>query len=94
MIFIIWDGKRLCKDNCYREFANFGTFKECVRIFRYKNVALRKAKHQNVLLELRQKPATVKVAETPQGFLVNAVGEVYNTEDVLVGKLDDFTVTV
>lgn len=39
-------GARLCKDGKWRTFANFGTFKENVRVYRSKGWALRKIKDQ------------------------------------------------
>jgi hypothetical protein len=34
-------GRRLCRDNKWREFANFGTYPECVKIFKYPKAALK-----------------------------------------------------
>ena len=91
MIFVVKDGMRLCKDKRWREFANFGTFKECVKIYRSRGAAVRLANSQNALLEYHNKTANVKVAEVPVGFTVNAVGDVFNAEDRQVGNLSDFT---
>lgn len=35
-------GSRLCKDGKWRAFANFGTFPECVKIYREKGWAMRR----------------------------------------------------
>lgn len=34
-------GRRLCWDNKWRDFANFGTYKECVKEFKYLESALK-----------------------------------------------------
>lgn len=34
-------GRRLCQDNKWREFANFGTYPECVKLFKYPQAALK-----------------------------------------------------
>lgn len=34
-------GRRLCYDNKWREFANFGSFPECVKVFKYPAAALK-----------------------------------------------------
>jgi len=31
---VVKNGMRLCKDNLLRKFANFGTFTECVKIYK------------------------------------------------------------
>lgn len=45
MILIInATGARLCQDNCWRSFANFGTYPECVKEYRSLGHAFRRAK--------------------------------------------------
>jgi len=40
-------GRRLCYDNKWRNFANFGGFPECVKVFKYPAAALKAgAKHR------------------------------------------------
>lgn len=44
MLVVVRDGRRLCQDGYLREFANFGTFPECVKEYRKRGWAERKAK--------------------------------------------------
>ena len=45
MIYIVNnDGDRLCNDGCWRSFANFGTYPECVKEYRNAGNAHRRAK--------------------------------------------------
>lgn len=44
MIVIVKNGYRLCSDNRWRSFANFGTYPECVKEYRSLGWAKKKAK--------------------------------------------------
>ena len=68
-------GRRLCYDNKWREFANFGTYKECVKEFKYLTSALKAGKRY------RLKPAKVNetissVIHMYAGDSMDASGEV------------------
>lgn len=45
-MFVVVDsiGRRLCQDGCWRYFANWGTYKECVKEYRVRGWADRKAR--------------------------------------------------
>jgi hypothetical protein len=34
MFIVVKNGRRLCQDNLLRKFANFGTFPECVKVYK------------------------------------------------------------
>ena len=42
------NGARLCKDHCWRDFACFGTYKECVKFYKRKGYAQRIANRYKV----------------------------------------------
>jgi hypothetical protein len=41
-------GARLCRDNQWREFANFGTGKTCVKTYRYPGAALKAGRRYRI----------------------------------------------
>ena len=85
---------RLCKDNKWRSFASFGTFKECVKVYKQRNRAINFAKHQTAILEYNGLPHKVEVAEiTNDKFVVDACGNVFNDENFKVGTLNDFVIS-
>lgn len=69
MYLIFWNGMRLCQDNRLRTFANYGTYKECVKEYRSLPAARTKAK--------KIKGVVVKV---PDGMYIDAAGQII--EDV------------
>jgi hypothetical protein len=91
MIFVIKGNKRLCQDKKWREFAHFGTFGSCVKVYKRRARAEQIATSQNALLAYHKKEQDVKVAEVPSGYTVNAVGDVFDASDNRVGTLTDFT---
>ncbi len=67
MILVCKDqSARLCQDGCWRYFANFGTYPECVKIYKSLGHALRRAKRNGGY-----------VVEIPEGFAVDASGVVF-----------------
>lgn len=64
------NGKRLCKDNKFREFAMFGTFGSCIK--QYKNLGHAKRKAD------RTRWIDCEVVEIPEGYDVDASGNVYH----------------
>lgn len=94
MIFVIKGNARLCKDKRWREFAHFGTFESCVKTYRRRSAADAVATSQNALLEYKKKTPNVAVAEVPDGYIVDAVGNVFDNDDRQVGTLLNFTGTV
>ncbi len=70
MIVIVKNGMRLCQDNRFRNFANFGTFKECVKEYRSAGHAKRKAK--------RVKGEAVEV---PKGMSMDASGHIFEENE-------------
>lgn len=61
------DGRRLCKDGYWRDFANFGDYPDCVKVYRNKPRARRRALDRKA-----------RLADIPDGFSVDACGRVYN----------------
>ena len=71
MIYIINDaGMRLCQDNKWRSFANFGTFPECVKVYRRLCAA-----------ETKANKIKGKVVQLSAGMEVDAVGKISTTEE-------------
>lgn len=62
---------RLCQDNCWRSFANFGTYPECVKEYRSLGHAKNKAKKVKGFVVL-----------IPKDFEVDAVGTVFEREPI------------
>ena len=60
--------KRLCCDNFWRGFANFGDYPECVKEYRRKSAAITKAKK-----------VKGKVIEIPRDVTIEAGGYCYRT---------------
>ncbi len=78
------DGRRLCQDDMLREFASYGSEKECCKVFTDRNRwrAERKVKsmnaHAEYMFELMAKPIVrTYLACIPDDHIVNAVGEVF-----------------
>src|SRR4051812_20452700 len=65
MILVIKGDYRLCQDNNWRSFANFGTYPECVKVYKSIYAARKKAK--------KLKGLVVKI---PDGMSVDASGDV------------------
>lgn len=63
------ENQRLCQDNRWRGFANFGTTPGCVKEYKSKGHAERKAK--------RIKGSVVSI---PNGYTVDAGGTVFDAE--------------
>jgi len=63
------DNLRLCQDNCWRSFANFGTYPECVKEYRSRVWARRRANRSKGI-----------VIEIPEGVTIDASGSVYDTK--------------
>jgi hypothetical protein len=57
---------RLCKDGCFRHFAYFGTYPECVKIYRVRGWAIRRA----------QKHLKKIVIRLPDGAIMDASGRI------------------
>jgi hypothetical protein len=62
------DGMRLCMDNCWRGFANFGDGSSCVKSYKTLGHASRVAKRIRGF-----------VVDIPAGFEIDASGEVIET---------------
>lgn len=68
MLLIYLDGKRLCRDYIFRDFAPIGTERWCIKQYAKRSAAAkmcRRIKHSVVV-------------EVPDGFVVDACGRVYN----------------
>jgi hypothetical protein len=86
MIIIATPTKRLCKDNCLREFAMFGTFKECVKTYVSKSAAIRKARYLNGLRLYKNPNAEKLVAiEITEDMHIDACGRVTRMEPATPG---------
>lgn len=93
MYLIIKNGMRLCKDNCIRNFANYGSFSECVKW--YKSLGAAKGKADS----MTDQQGVALVVQPPDGMEVDAVGRVIERKEVdadheavIHHKLDEFTV--
>jgi len=91
MIIVINENKRLCQDKMWREFAPFGNTKSCVKVYKRLSKAYNVANSQNAWQMYLGMTERVKVAEVPDGYLVNASGDVFDQNDVLTGTLEDHT---
>jgi len=69
MIFLIKDGMRMCRDNRWRSFANWGSTNTCVKTYRRLGVAKKRAD--------RLKAKVVQITE--DNITVEAGGRVYVT---------------
>lgn len=67
MLLIVKDNMRLCQDNKWRTFANFGTYPECVKEYKSLGHARRKAKR-----------VKGEVVQIPEGVTVEAGGYAYD----------------
>ncbi len=78
MIFIIHDGKRLCYDNRWRGFANYGSMSSCVK--RYRTIG--GAKRSRNAINARRPPGAdlSQVVELPRGWTIDAVGNCFRSE--------------
>lgn len=79
------DGKRLCQDGFWRDFASFGTFPECVKVYRQQGRATSKAKSLNAhaLYTKRTNPsviAGIHVVTVPPSYSMDASGRIFNCE--------------
>lgn len=70
MVLIVKDNMRLCNDGRFRQFANFGTFKECVKVYRSVSAATKKAKE-----------VSGSAVSIPAGHTVDACGSVYDQDN-------------
>lgn len=71
IIIINKDGLRLCKDNRWRDFAMFGTYASCVKIYKLLGAAKTKARH-----------ISGKVVVIPDGMTIDASGRITETTQV------------
>lgn len=88
MIVIINDeGLRLCCDNRWRSFANFGSYKECVKT--YKTVGSAKKTAKKVQGKIAQIPSDSKISRS-----VDSCGTVFEERERSLQKKDiqDFIV--
>lgn len=69
MIVIVKNGHRLCSDNRWREFANFGTYPECVKEYRSLGWAQKKAKKIGGT-----------VVELKEGETMDACGQIFHID--------------
>ena len=81
MFIIATPTKRLCQDGLLREFASFGTFKECVKVYKRVSIAARKARHLNAMRGfLAPHKDKFMIIEIKEGMSINAAGQVIKTE--------------
>jgi hypothetical protein len=82
MRFIIKDGRRLCHDDKLREHATFGSMSSCVRTYKTRVGAFRKRNSINAHILYaksqgrRLEDGLAQVVEIPEGWSIDAVGEV------------------
>lgn len=82
MILVIKNGARLCCDNRWREFANFGTYPSCVKVYKSVGFAKRRARYNGG-----------GVAVIPPGAVVDAVGGVALSADASVtARVEDYVI--
>jgi hypothetical protein len=67
------NGKRLCKDWMFRDFASFGTYPECIKIYKRAGSAKRAIGRFRI-------NAGIKAYRVPEGALMDASGEVWKEE--------------
>lgn len=72
-------GRRLCQDNRWRSFANFGTYRECVKVFKYLKPALKAGKRYR-LSAAKQTDTNAKVVHLYDGDSMDASGKVVRNE--------------
>lgn len=70
MILIETSGNRYCKDGKFRSFASFGTFHECVKIYKCLGHAKRIAKRHNA-----------NIIVIPKGMSIDASGLIIETKN-------------
>lgn len=81
MILIIdCDGKRLCHDDCFRDFANFGDFGSCVKVYKSLAWAKRKANHIQAHFDYQKKNRKISVVQLPNNSEINASGDCWLNE--------------
>lgn len=68
-------GARLCQDGLFRNFANFGTFPDCVKVYRIEGAARRKQ------LELLDKACPCEMIFLHHGWSMDACGRVSREND-------------
>ena len=66
-------GRRLCQDGSFRCFANFGSFKECVKVYRHYGHAFNRARVFGHL----------EVISLSEGESMNAGGMVFNADETI-----------
>ena len=71
----------LCQDGKFRRFANFGTYPECIKVYR----SLGWAKRKQDLFERWGRE--VVVTKLPNGHSVDAVGWEFDKNERLIGKV-------
>lgn len=76
MRYLIINAKnyRLCKDNKFREFACFGTYEECVKIYKQKKSAMNKIEAFN---RFRQEKDKVTLLTLQDGDSIDASGRIF-----------------
>lgn len=89
MIFVIKGTRRLCNDKKMREFASFGGAGSCVKLYKHSGAA---RKIRNSWNAHNKDETKAKIAKVPNGYLVNAVGDVFDDQDNLKGTLHDFII--
>lgn len=83
MILVTFNGMRLCKDNAWRVFANYGTYSSCVKIYKSEAAARHRAKRNGGT-----------VVRIPDGMEIDAAGQIIETIDgkVKIRRLEEFTI--
>ena len=89
--FIIKDNAVLCNDKKWRTFSSFGN-NSSFKIFKQKNRVTKLAKSLNASLEFNNKTPNIFVSSLPDKCYLNAVGEIFNQNDELIGTLKDFII--
>jgi len=72
------DDARLCKDGKWRTFAQFGTFRSCVKTYKRKGNALRR---MDILNRHWTHKTACYVQSVPKGHAMDACGKVFPVED-------------
>lgn len=84
MILIIRNGRRLCNDLHWREFASYGSMSSCVKVYKSLGHAIRKRNHINAINNYQHNgKGMAQVINLPDGHEINAAGQVTERVPVL-----------
>lgn len=69
-VIVNQNGMRLCKDDKWRGFANFGSFRECVKTYRQVWWAAHRVQHLTI------RGNSCRVVTVPIGCSMDAIGKI------------------